>query len=215
MKTVEPETELSALISDLAEDAVLNQVARRIKEGDDPLVLVEECRKGIRLVGERYEQGIYYLSGLIMAGEIMHQVGEMVFPLLKSQVTGSESGRILLGTVEGDIHYIGKDITKVLMHCYGFTVTDLGVNIPPEEFLARAREIEPHIVGLSCLLHSSYKALKSTIDMVRTGSQKTPSFIIGGLVDEKTRVFTGADAWANDAMVGIRLCQQLIQKHKI
>jgi len=101
------------------------------------------------------------------------------------------------------------------MHCYGFTVIDLGVDVQPKEFLARTKETEPHIVGLSCLLHSSYKALRSTIETVRAGSQTVPSFIIGGLVDEQTRIYTGADAWANDAMVGIRLCQQLIQKHKI
>jgi methylmalonyl-CoA mutase cobalamin-binding domain/chain len=213
MKTLDPQTDLSSLIADLKEEEALNQVSQRIEKGDYPLLLVEECQNGIRLVGERYEQGIYYLSGLIMAGEIMRQVGELVFPLLKSHVSGSESGRILIGTVEGDIHHIGKDIIKVLLQCYGFSVLDIGVDVRPEEFAARVRENRPHIVGLSCLLHSSYNAMRATIELLRAESRPLLSFIIGGFVDEQTRQYSGADAWANDAMIGVRLCQQLIQKH--
>jgi methanogenic corrinoid protein MtbC1 len=213
MKTPEPQTELSVLIADLQEEEALKQITHLIKEGVDPLLLVDECQKGIRMVGERYEKGVYYLSGLIMAGEILHQTGELLFPLLKSRVSGSESGRILLGTVEGDIHYIGKDIFKVLLRCYGFTVFDIGVDVPPEEFLVKTKETKPHIVGLSCLLHSSYQAMRSTIGLLRAEMKPAPSFIIGGLVDEQVREFVGADAWANDAMAGIRMCQQLIKKH--
>ncbi len=204
---------LSILIADLQEEEALKQISRRIKNGDDPLALADECQKGIRMVGERYEKGVYYLSGLIMAGEIMHQAGDLLFPLIKNRVTGSESGRILLGTVEGDIHYIGKDIIKVLLRCYGFTVFDIGVDIPPKSFLDKTKEIKPHIVGLSCLLHSSYQAMRSTIGLLRSEVRPVPSFIIGGLVDEQVREFTGADSWANDAMLGIHNCQQLIQKH--
>jgi methanogenic corrinoid protein MtbC1 len=204
---------LSVLIADLHEEEALKQIAHRIKEGDDPLLLVDECQKGIRMVGERYEKGVYYLSGLIMAGEIMHEAGDLLLPMLKNKVSGNESGRILLGTVEGDIHYIGKDIIKVLMRCYGFTVFDIGVDVPPSKFLDKTKETKPHIVGLSCLLHSSYQAMRSTIELLRAELQPVPSFIIGGLVNEQACEFTRADAWANDAMEGIRKCQQLIQKH--
>jgi methanogenic corrinoid protein MtbC1 len=213
MKTPNIQTDLSVLIAELNEEAVLNQVAARIKEGIDPLLLMDECQKGIRMVGERYEKNVYYLSGLIMAGEIMHEVGEMVFPLLTSKVSGNETGRILLGTIEGDIHYIGKDIIKVLLGCYGFTVFDIGVDVPSKEFLIKAKELKPHIVGLSCLLLSSFPAVQKTIQLLRSEIQPAPSFIIGGLVDEQISNFAGADAWANDAMIGIRKCQQLIQKH--
>lgn len=209
----EPRADLSTLIAELHEEEALQLISSRIKEGDDPLILVDECQKGIRMVGERYEKGIYYLSGLIMAGEILHEAGDLLFPLIKDKVTGSESGRILLGTVEGDIHYIGKDIIKVLLRCYGFTVFDIGVDVPPDRFLDKTMETKPHIVGLSCLLHSSYQAMRATIELLRSQIQPVPSFIIGGLVDEQVREFTGADSWANDAMLGIRMCQQLIQKH--
>ncbi len=214
MRPQQPEHALSSLLADLQEEAVLAEVSRRINYGDDLLRIVEECREGVRIVGERYEQGVYYISGLIMASAIMHEVGDMVLPTLSTRVIGSESGRILLGTVEGDIHYIGKDIIKVLLGCYGFTVFDLGVDVPAREFLAKARDIRPAIVGLSCLLDSAFENMRATIDLLRreTGrSGAVPSFIIGGYVDERVCRHVAADVWASDAMTGVRLCQQLIR----
>jgi methanogenic corrinoid protein MtbC1 len=214
MKTAETEAHLSFLLADLREDEVLVEVRRRLKEGENPLHLVEEFQQGMRLVGERYEKGVYYISGLIMAGEIMHQLGEVVLPLLRNSVSGEESGRILLGTVEGDIHYIGKDIVKVLLRCFGFTVFDLGVDIPPQEFLQKTDEIKPDIVGLSCLLTSSFEAMGATIKLLRKElgvGRPHPPIIIGGIVDERVCRHVRADGWANDAMKGVRLCQELIR----
>ena len=214
MRPPQAESALSRLLADLQEDAVLAEVGRRMADGADPLHIVEECQKGVRLVGERYERGLYYISGLIMASAIMHEVGDMVLPALKAHVVGNESGRILLGTVEGDIHYIGKDIIKVLLRCYGFTVFDLGVDVPSRDFLAKAREMRPHIVGLSCLLDSVLENMRATIGLLRaeTGTNGfSPSFIIGGYVDDRVCRHVGADAWATDAMTGVRLCQELIR----
>ncbi len=214
MKQHQSDSELSSLLADLQEDGVLAEVRRRIDEGDDLLHIVQECQKGVRLVGERYEQGVYYISGLIMASAIMHEVGDMVLPGLKTLVTGSESGRILLGTVEGDIHYIGKDIIKVLLRCYGFTVFDLGVDVPGREFLAKALDMRPAIVGLSCLIDSAFENMRATIDLLRREAGRegvAPSFIIGGCVDERVCRYVAADQWATDAMTGVRLCQQLIR----
>jgi methanogenic corrinoid protein MtbC1 len=215
MKVPNITAELATLLADLNEEAVLMEVRRRLKEGEDPLRLVEESQQGMRQVGERYERGIYFISGLIMAGEIMHQVGDIVLPLLKSRVSGDESGTILLGTVEGDIHYIGKDIIKVLLQCYGFTVFDIGVDVPPQTFLAKVLEIKPDIIGLSCLLSSCFESMRTTIELLRAESAKTglePSFIIGGLVDEQVCRHVASDHWAADAMTGVRLCQQMMRK---
>ena len=214
MRPHHAEIELSSLLADLQEEAVLAEVRRRTDEGEDLLHIVKECQKGVRLVGERYEQGVYYISGLIMASAIMHEVGDMILPALKTRVTGSESGRILLGTVEGDIHYIGKDIIKVLLRCYGFTVFDLGVDVPSREFLAKALDFRPAIVGLSCLLDSALENMRATIDLLRREAGQggaIPSFIIGGYVDERVCRYVAADVWATDAMTGVRLCQQLIR----
>ncbi len=210
------ETDLSVPVGDLDEDAVLDLVSRRLAEGEDPLRLLEECQRGVRLVGERYEKGIYYISGLIMASAILHEVSDMIVPNLKNRLSGSESGQILLGTVEGDIHYIGKDIVKELLLCHGFTVTDLGVDVPAAEFVAKTGELKPHIVGMSCLLTVGYESMRNTIDALRTEARSSgwaPSLIIGGLVDRQVSDYVGADAWTTDAMTGVRLCQDFIRKH--
>jgi methanogenic corrinoid protein MtbC1 len=211
MRAAGKNSSIASLLADLREDRVLALVKRRLAEGEDPLLLVKECQEGVRRVGERYEQGVYYISGLIMASAIMHEVGDMIFPLLKSSVSGNESGRIVLGTVQGDIHYIGKDIVKVLLRCYGFTVTDLGVDVPAEQFLASVKEIRPHVVGMSCLLNAGLESMKATVDLLKghAGKTKPPFLIIGGCVDERVSGYVGADAWSTDAMSGVRVCQKV------
>ncbi len=216
MKAAGKNSSIALLLADLREEKVLALVKRRLAEGEDPLQLVRECQEGVRHVGERYEQGIYYISGLIMASAIMHEVGEMIFPLFKTRVSGNESGRIVLGTVQGDIHYIGKDILKVLLRCFGFTVTDLGVDVPAKQFLASVREIRPHVVGISCLLNSGFESMKTTIGLIRANAPETstPFLIIGGCVDERVSGYVGADAWSTDAMSGVRVCQKVTRGGK-
>lgn len=201
-------------VVELDEDEALSLVRERLSRGDDPLAVVEDCHEGMRRVGERYEQGQYYLSGLIMAGEIFREVMELAQPVIEAQVSGNESGRILLGTVQGDIHDIGKNIQAMLLSCYGFTVLDLGVDVPPAEFLARAGQFKPDIVGLSGLLTSSYDTMRQTIALLRQSGEKSvvvaPVIIGGGTLNEQVRLYTGADYWIANSMEGVRLCQRLL-----
>lgn len=208
------QVDLPSLVADLKENAVLETVRQRLARGDDPFLIMEECQKGMLYIGERYEQGIYYISGLIMAGEIMNQVGELILPVVEDRVTAHASGRILLGTVQGDIHYIGKNILKVLLQCYGFTVFDAGEDVPADAFLERALEIAPHAIGLSCLISSSFDVMKKTVAVLKEGTRDlrpVPGIIIGGMVDQQVCEYTGADYWTNDAMSGVRIFQKLIQ----
>ena len=115
-------------ILELNEEEALDIVRQRLHQGDDPLSIVEDCQEGMRRVGQRYEKGQYFLSGLIMAGEIFREVMELAQPAIREKVQGNETGRILMGTVQGDIHDIGKNILTMLLGCYGFTVFDLGVD---------------------------------------------------------------------------------------
>jgi methanogenic corrinoid protein MtbC1 len=204
--------DLATGLADLREEAVLDIVRQRIAYGDDPLRIIEDCQKGMRLVGERYEQRLYYLSGLIMAGEILREVTELVQPILEDRLSGHTSGRVLLGTVQGDIHDLGKNIVHMLLRCYGFEVHDLGVDVPPAEFVAQARAVQPSIVGLSGLLTNSYQAMRETVAQLRAavepGSPQVP-IIIGGRIDEQVCHYVGADYWTTDAMEGVRLCQRL------
>ena len=124
---------LIASIAELNESAAVATVRRRLDGGEDPLTVMEDCRRGMGRVGEYYERGRYFISGLIMAGEIFGQVMELLQPLVEARLQHNCSGRVLLGTVQGDIHDLGKNITGMLLGCYGFTVIDLGVDVPPEE----------------------------------------------------------------------------------
>ena len=207
---------LILLMADLEERKVLDLVHERIESGVDPLLIIDQCHKGMAVAGKRYEEGLYFISGLIMAGEIMRQVGKIVLPLIETRKTESNSGNsILLGTAEGDIHFIGKDIFKVLARCNGFSVYDLGVDIPPARFLEAVLEIKPDIVGISCLITRAFEAMRETIHLLRNEvppAQAPRAYIIGGLLDEQVFQYIGADYWTDDAMKGVRLCQRIMEK---
>jgi len=205
--------ELIRCVADLQEEEALALVQTRLANGDDPLLIVEDCQEGLRQVGERYEQREYYLAGLIMAGEIFRQVMELLAPLIQVRFSGHESGVILLGTVAGDIHDIGKNSLSLLLTSYGFTVHDLGVDVPAADFLAAATVRRPDIIGLAGLLTSSYDAMRDTIRLLRTVGDPAiaslPIIVGGNQIDQQVCDYIGADAWVTDAMAGVRLCQRL------
>lgn len=206
--------ELVRLVGDLNETEALSLVEARIQTGEDPLAIVEDCQEGLRQVGVLYEQRVYYLSGLIMAGEIFREAMELLRPMIMSRFSGNETGTILLGTVRGDIHDIGKNSLSMLLTSYGFTVHDLGVDVAPEDFLLKAIQVKPNIIGLSGLLTSSFEAMRETIHMIRSsgdnGVSTLPIIIGGNQLNQQVCQYVGADHWVTDAMTGVRLCQQLM-----
>lgn len=218
MKTEKNDQQLAHQLADLEEETVLKIVRQRIEAGDDLLQILEECNEGMQLVGKRYEQGEYYIAGLIMSGEIFREVVEIIQPLMVKKTDKKSSGRILVGTVSGDIHDIGKNMVGMLLACYGFTVIDLGVDVPPAEFAAKAIEIKPDIVGLSGLITASFEMMKETVSVLRSEARKNnlsfPILIGGGMIDHQVCQYVGADYWLKDAMAGVRLCQNLLANRK-
>lgn len=208
----------SALIkctADLQEAEVLQIVQQRILREDDPVDIVEDCRKGMVIVGELYEQRKYYLAGLILAGEILREVMEMVQPLTEKKYFGKSLTKIIIGTVEGDIHDAGKDLFQIMLSVHGFVVYDLGVNVPPSEFVNKALEIKPDVIGLSCLLVGAYPSMKETIEKIRAEEPlRTTPVIIGGQVNQEICNFVGANHWSVDAMDGVRWCQERANEHR-
>jgi methanogenic corrinoid protein MtbC1 len=201
---------LIAAIADLEEETTLALVRQRLDASDDPLLIMEDCKEGMRQVGVRYEQNEYFLAGLIMAGEIFRQVMELLQPVVRRQVSGQASGRILLGTVEGDIHDLGKNIVNMLLTCHRFVVHDLGVDVPPTTFAEQAAQMQPHLVGLSGLLTNAYDAMHKTIALLREQGYQGPIIIGGGQLGEEVCQYVGADHWSTDAVTGVELCQRLI-----
>ncbi len=209
---------LIALVAELEEEAVLELVQKRIAAGDDPFQIIEDCNAGMRLVGQKYEIGEYFVSGLIMAGEIFREVVQIAQPVLQKYADGSSSGLVLLGTVAGDIHDIGKNMAGTLLSCYGFTVIDLGVDVSPAVFAEKVLEIKPDIVGLSGLITASFEMMKETITALRQIAEvhqlSFPIIVGGGMIDEQVSQYVGADYWVKDAMSGVRLSQKLMEDKK-
>ncbi|HEY44919.1 MAG TPA: cobalamin-binding protein [Anaerolineae bacterium] len=201
---------LIAAIADLQEETALALVHQRLEAGDDSLLIIEDCQEGMRQVGVRYERNEYYLAGLIMAGEIFSQVMELLQPVIERQVSGQASGRIVLGTVEGDIHDLGKNIVNMLLSCHNFVVHDLGVDVAPTTFAEQATKMRPHLVGLSGLLTSSYDAMRETIALLRSRGYQKPIIIGGGQLSEEVCQYVSADHWTTDAVAGVVLCQRLM-----
>ena len=199
-------------IAELREEDVLILVRERLNAGEDSLLIIEDCQEGMRQVGLRYEQHEYYLAGLIMAGEIFSQVMELLQPIVLSQVSGQVSGSILLGTVETDIHDLGKNIVNMLLSCHNFVVHDLGVDVPAATFAEQAMKLKPDIVGLSGLLTSSYDAMRTTITLLRSQGYQNPIIIGGGQLSEEVCTYVDADHWTTDAITGVELCKKMVSK---
>jgi methanogenic corrinoid protein MtbC1 len=192
---------------------VLQQVRERLEAGEDPLVVVEMCQEGLQHVGELYEKGEYFLAALIMAGEIFRQAMDLIVPHLSMTAPGRDC-RVLLGTVQGDIHDMGKNLLGALLRCHGFSVQDLGVDVAPTEFLRQVEATQPDVVGLSGLLTTSHTPMREVVNLIRASlppERQPKGIIIGGAaVNEQARQLVGADFCATDAMHGVRLCQQIM-----
>ncbi|MBL8057015.1 MAG: cobalamin-dependent protein [Anaerolineales bacterium] len=205
--------ELVRAITDLDEAGALTLVQTRLARGGDPFEIVAACQAGLRRVGELYEVRQYYLSGLIMAGEIFREIVELLRPALEQRTAEPAAGRILLGTVQGDIHDIGKNMLGMLLTSHGFAVTDLGVDVPAAEFLRLTLAVQPDVICLSALISSSHESMRATVALLKTELAQrgltVPIMIGGGLMDEHIFRYVGADHWAGDAMEGVRLCRDL------
>ncbi len=215
MEYKDKHADLISLLGKLDEEGTLAEVDRLLETGDDPMEIVEKCQKGMLDVGASYEKGNYFVSGLIMAGEILRQVLDKLQPYLEKQTEGSVAGHVLLGTVQGDIHDLGKNIFMMLLRSYGFKVSDLGVDVAPEEFVSKYLELNPDIIAMSALLTTSYDSMRETIKLLRSSfsnDRPTPAIIVGGgYIDQKVSEFVDSDYWDSDAVNGIRQCQELVK----
>lgn len=204
---------LSNAISELDESRALELAKKGLKSGISPLDIVEECRAGLVAVGDRYARGEYFLGDLILSSEIFSQVMNLLGPVIESAEKKPFIGKIVFGTIEGDIHDIGKNLVGSLLRCYGFEVYDLGVDVSPDKFIMALTESGAPVLCLCTLLSPGFEALKRTIQLVRLIEHNTKiKILIGGLVNEKVREYTGADAWVDDARQGVELCLQWSQE---
>jgi methanogenic corrinoid protein MtbC1 len=211
MSKMKTQSQLISAIASLNEELALKLIRESLAENDDPLTLIANCQKGLQRVGERYARHKYYLSGLIMGGEIFCEVMQVIRPAMENHISGTSCGKILLGTVQGDIHDLGKNIFALLLSCYKLTVYDLGVDVPPEEFLRQAKKLRPDILGLSGLITKSYDSMRETIALFRQEGYRIPTVIGGSQLSKEVFQYTGADYWVNKADAGVKLCLRLLK----
>ncbi|EGO65601.1 B12-binding domain-containing protein [Acetonema longum] len=198
---------LADALQELNEPLAIDLVRKALNQGVSPLDIVEECRTGLVEVGDRYARGEYFLGDLILSSEIFTQIMNLLTPVLESGECRPTIGKIVFGTVEGDIHDIGKNLAISMVKCYGFEVYDVGVDVSPDKFILALAESGARILCLCTLLSPGFEALKRTIQLVRLIERDTKiKILIGGLVSEKVREYTGADAWIDDARQGVDVC---------
>jgi 5-methyltetrahydrofolate--homocysteine methyltransferase len=203
--------ELTNLLADLKEKESLNNVQDRLKASEDPLKILGEAQRGMAIVGERFASGEYFIPDLIYSGEILRQISALVKPHLSGgSIQTKKLNKIVLGTVAGDIHDIGKDIVAFMLDINGFEVYDLGIDVPAEKFVAKVNETGASIVALSGFLTLAYDSMKNTIEAIKQAGlrDKVQVMIGGGQITEEVMKYTGADAFGKDAMVGVALAKK-------
>jgi methanogenic corrinoid protein MtbC1 len=178
--------------------------------------ILNTCQQALRVVGERYERQEYFISGLIMAGELFKEVLDLVQPPQDQTHLGTSAGTVVLGTVAGDIHDIGKNMFGTSLRGFDFKVIDLGVDVSPERFLAEVERSRPDVLGLSGLIMTAFENMKTTVGLVRQHENelgyRLPVVLGGAIIDGRVCQYAGADSWSTDAMEGVRICQDLVAR---
>jgi methanogenic corrinoid protein MtbC1 len=184
-----------------------------IVEGIDPIAILEDCRAAMDGVGKRFEQGEYFIPELILAGEMLKSISAEVKPRVTSAGAGApKKGKILIGTVSGDIHDIAKDIVVFMFDVNGYEVKDLGVDVLVRAFVSETKAWKPDIVALSGFLTLAYASMKETVDALKAAGlrDRVKIMIGGGTIDQHVCNYSGADAFGRDAMTAVALANQWI-----
>jgi trimethylamine corrinoid protein len=196
-------------IAEMEDEKAVSLATEMIEGGTSPLEILEDCKTGMSIVGDRFEKGEYFVPELILAGEMLKQISEIVKPYLTAESDAPKLGKVLLGTVAGDIHDIGKDIVHFMLEVNGFEVHDLGVDVPVDTFVEAVKADQPDVVALSGFLTLSYDAMRDTVAAFEAAGVRDGVKIMigGGTVDDQVRVFAGADAFGLNAMDAVNLAK--------
>ncbi len=197
-------------ITDMDEEQVLALCKEMLANGEDPLIILDDCRTAMDIVGKRFEKGEYFIPELILAGEMLKSISAEVRPHVKQGTATGKKGKVLIGTVQGDIHDIAKDIVSFMLDVNGFEVKDLGVDVPTQTFVTEVQGFKPDIVALSGFLTLAYSSMKETVDAIKAAGLRDQVKIMvgGGTIDQHVCDYAGADAFGRDAMTAVALANQ-------
>ena len=199
-------------MANMQEDEAVRVAQQILQSGEDPLKVLESSREAMTIIGRRFEEGEYFLPELILAGEMLKTISTMAQEKLGKGVEISRSGKVLIGTVQGDIHDIGKDIVVFMLDSAGFEVLDLGIDVPHEKFVGAIQEFQPRVVGLSGFLTLAFDSMKATVEAIEEAGVRDQVKIMigGGQMDDHVREYCGADAYGADAVAAVSLSRQWI-----
>lgn len=201
--------ELIQAITEMREEDALKITQQMLEAGNDPIIVLDACRHAMEVIGKRFESGDCFIPELILAGEMLRQISDVIKPRLQKEASQKKIGKVVIGTVEGDIHDIAKDIVAFMLDVNGFEVTDLGVDVPPAKFVEATKQTGAKVVALSGFLTLAYDPMKATIDALKEAGLKDVKVMIGGgQIDEQIRQFTGADGWGRDAMAAVKMANE-------
>ncbi|MCJ7747584.1 MAG: cobalamin-dependent protein [Desulfobacterales bacterium] len=201
--------DLVKTLADLEEKEALKIVEDRLSAGEDPLKILDDARRAVELVGKRFSDGEYFIPDLVYAGEVLKAITDMVKPKLTKAAEVKRLGKVIVGTVAGDIHDIGKDIVVFMLDVNGFEVFDLGIDVPAQKFVDAIKNTGSRVVGLSGFLTLAFQSMKDTVETIKkAGLREGVKIMIGGgQIDDQVRSFTGADAYGKDAMEAVKLAK--------
>ena len=201
--------ELVKLLSDLKEPESLAFVKKALSEGVDPMNLLGEAKEAMSIVGQRFASDVYFIPDLVFSGVILKRIVGMLEPHLKEGPEAKRLGKVIIGTVAGDIHDIGKDLVVFMLDVNGFEVFDLGIDVPIQQFVDTIKETGSKVVGLSGFLTLAFQSMKDTVDAIKVAGlrDKVKIMIGGGQINEDVKSFTGADAYGKDAMAAVQLAK--------
>lgn len=205
--------QLAQQVAEMQEEEAVKLAREMLDSGYDPVKLLSHCREAMEIVGKRYEQGEYFLPELMLAGEMLKTIGDMAKPLIKQDASAAKAaGTVIIGTVQGDLHDIGKNIVTFMLEINGFQVIDLGIDVPIADFVASIKEHKPQVVGLSGFLTLAFDAMKKTVEAIKAAGLRDNIKIMigGGQVDDTVKTYTGADAFGLNAMDAVSLCKQWV-----
>ena len=201
--------DLVSALADLKEKEALQIVQERLNAGDDPLGILNDARRAVEIVGKRFSDCEYFIPDLVYSGEILKSITEIVKPKITKAAEVKRLGKVVVGTVAGDIHDIGKDIVVFMLDVNGYEVTDLGIDVPAQKFVDAIKNTGCKVVGLSGFLTLAFQSMKDTVEAIKKAGlrDKVKIMIGGGQIDEQVKTFTGADAYGKDAMEGVKLAK--------
>ena len=201
--------DLVKTLADLKEKEALKIVEDRLSAKEDPLKILDDARRAVEIVGKRFSDGEYFIPDLVYAGEILKGISEKVKPKISKEAKVKRQGKVIVGTVAGDIHDIGKDIVVFMLDVNGFEVIDLGIDVPAQKFVDAVKNTGSQVVGLSGFLTLAFQSMKDTVEAIKKEGlrEKVKIMIGGGQIDDQVRAFAGADAYGKDAMEAVRLAK--------